>query len=648
MSPDSERCARRGPQPLDHSEGGIGASLTQAGDVAPLAAKYVPRVRSARREASCSCGMWPRRERVRGRMAMLRNGGGPRGQSRSSALWGTGNNDDSRSNALWGKGGRGLVTLMAAVLVLGIPLAASAGGDHQAGPQTQTYVSPGMLAKASKHPDKTIHVIVTANAGELPKSRILDKTLGSVDRRLGLIDGIALDLRANRLDQLAKIPGLTITPDAPAHLTGSTYTSKQLWVANTGIDKLWNAPVAPNSTKTQSDLTAPTIAVVDSGVDASKVADFGGRVVQQVNLTTLPNNSPGDGRGHGTFVAGIAAGQAPGYAGASPSSDIVSLDVMDDTGTARTSDVIAAAQWILANKDKFNIRVANFSLHASNSSSFTHDPLDKAVEKLWFSSVTVVAAAGNYGLPNGPSGVPYAPGNDPFVITVGAADMDGNPNPMNDTAPFWSAYGYTNDGFRKPEVSADGRYMVGPIPMTSTLASQKASNIVSPGYIQLSGTSSAAPIVAGIAARIIARNPTWGPDQIKGALMATARPTPSAIPGSLGLGEVNAVKSVTATNAPNPNKALDQFLTADPAGGSVPVFNAVSWSDTAKASVSWDAVSWSDVSWEDAAEGDGAGNTADSFADPSDLAAAADDPDLQRPAFLVSPDSTATMTTSLP
>src|SRR5205814_1356917 len=140
-------------------------------------------------------------------MAMLRNGGRPGGQSRSSALWGTGNNDDSRSNALWGKGGRGRVTLMAAVLVLGIPLAASAGGKGSTpDPSQQTYVSPGMLAKASKHPDKLIHVIVTANAGDLPKSEILDKTLGSVDRRLGLIDGISLDLKANRLDQLAKIP----------------------------------------------------------------------------------------------------------------------------------------------------------------------------------------------------------------------------------------------------------------------------------------------------------------------------------------------------------------------------------------------------------------------------------------------------------
>src|SRR5206468_12901900 len=155
---------------------------------------------------------------------------------------GTGNSDDSRSNALWGKGGRGLVTMMAAALVLGIPLAASAGSNGSAGDSTQqTYVSPGMFIQADKHPNKTIHVIVTSNGGELPKSQILDMTLGNVDRKLGLIDGISVDLRANRLAQLAKIPGLTITPDAPAHLTVSTSTPKQLWVPNTGIDKLWNA-----------------------------------------------------------------------------------------------------------------------------------------------------------------------------------------------------------------------------------------------------------------------------------------------------------------------------------------------------------------------------------------------------------------------
>jgi serine protease AprX len=604
---------------------------------------------------------------------MLRNGG-TRGQTRSSALWGTGNNDDSRSNALWGKGGRGLVTLLMAALVLGIPLAASAGDNGRGHGSDPTWVAPGMLAQAGQHPNAKINVIVTADDPDL-LGKV--KGFGHLDRNLKLIDGVALDMPASKLKLLAGVDGLTITPDAPTHSTGS-FSSKQLWVPNTGIDKLWNAPVSSGSTKTQSDLAAPTIAVVDSGVDTSKAADFGARVVQQVNLTSLPNNSAGDGRGHGTFVAGIAAGQAAGYAGASPRSNIVSLDVMDDSGTARTSDVIAAAQWILANKDKYNIKVANFSLHSSSSCTFTKDALDKAVEKLWFAGVTVVAAAGNYGLPNGPSGVPYAPGNDPFVITVGAADMDGNPSPNNDTAPSWSAYGYTNDGFDKPEISADGRYMVGPIPMGSTLAVQKAANVVAPGYIQLSGTSFAAPIVSGIAAQILARNPSWTPDQIKGALMAGARSTPSAIKGSLGVGEVNGIKSVLMTSPPNPNKALDQFLTADPAGGTTPVFNSDNWESTVKANVSWDAVSWGDVSWgdsslaavswsdvswsdvswadgltsadvswadvswgdssyEDAAEGDPAGNITDSFADPTDLAQAAADPDLQLPASLVGP-----------
>lgn len=614
----------------------------------------------------------------------MRNGGRTRGESRTSALWGTGSRGgEARSNALWGRGGRKFIGLTIAMLVLGIPLAASAGPNGSTA-QNKTWVTPGLLKKAKLHPSELVRVIVTANGGTLPKSRILTKTLGKAGRDLGLVDGMALEVKANKLDDLASIDGITITPDAPMHPTGNVFTSKQLWVPNTGIDKLWNARYRAGDTRTMSDITAPTIAVVDSGVDTTKVADFGGRVVQQVNLTTLPNNSPGDGRGHGTFVAGIAAGEAPGYAGASPRSNIVSLDVMDDSGVARTSDVIAAAQWILANKNTYNIRVANFSLHSSTSSSFTHDPLDKAVEQLWFNNVTVVVAAGNYGLPTGPSGVKYAPGNDPFVLTVGAADMDGDPNPRNDTAPSWSAYGYTNDGFAKPEVAADGRYMVGPIPMSSTLAAQKASNVVAPGYIQLSGTSFATPIVAGIAAQVLARHPEFTPDQVKGVLMETTRPTPLAVKGSTGLGEVNAVRAILVDTPPNPNKALDKFVKTDATGTTA--FDPAAWTTAVKSDVSWDAVSWGDVSWgdsaiaavswgdiswsdvswadglvasdvswadvswgdssyEDAAEGDSSGDASQYLADPADLQAEANDPSLQLPADLVAPDPAAAPTT---
>ena len=124
-----------------------------------------------------------------------------------------------------------------------------------------------------------------------------------------------------------------------------------------------------------------TIAIVDSGIDASR-ADFKGRVKAQVSfVTSTYPNAAGDGRGHGTFVAGIAAGTRPDYAGAAPNADIVSLDVMDDRGAGKTSDVIAAAEWIYQNKAAYNIRVANFSLHSGAVNHFWLDPLNVAVEQ---------------------------------------------------------------------------------------------------------------------------------------------------------------------------------------------------------------------------------------------------------------------------
>jgi serine protease AprX len=518
---------------------------------------------------------------------------GKRGETRSSALWGTGNRGgESRSNALWGKGGRGIVTALAAMLVISVPLAASGtGGDK--GKPAKTYVSALLTRHAKTDPHSKMAVIVQADpsfdAGAQARG-LLSRVGITPYRTLGLVDGFAVDLPANKLDDLAKIKGLTVTPDAPVHTSG--FSSNQLWPYESGLSKGWSGPDAP------APGTAPTIAIIDSGIQPGR-ADFGNRVLANVNLTTLPANSPGDGRGHGTFVAGIAAGGADGYTGATPQANLVGVDVMDDNGVARTSDVIAGCQWVLANKAKYNIRIANLSLHSATPSNFTRDPLDNAVEQLWFNGVVVVAAAGNYGSPNGPSGVPYAPGNDPFVITVGAVDIGGTKNRNDDQNAPWSAYGRTLDGFMKPDVAAPGRYMVGPIPAGSTLAVQRADKISAPGYIQLSGTSFAAPVVSGAAAQILAKHPTYTPDQVKGVLMDSAKPVDQAAPGSVGVGEIQMSRAVMVSTPPNPNRALDNFVVSDSTGAKS--FNAVSWSDTAKANVSWDSVSWTDVSWTDAA-----------------------------------------------
>ena len=197
----------------------------------------------------------------------------------------------------------------------------------------------------------------------------------------------------------------------------------------------------------------------------------------------------------------------------------------------------------------------------------------------------------------------YAPANDPFVITVGALDLHNSTNPDRADAAPWSAWGYTLDGFAKPELSAPGRAITGPVPAGSTLAAEKPAQVIrTPGgtYMTLSGTSLSTPIVSGIAAALLTLNPTLSPDQVKGALMLKARALRKVTNRAAGVGEAYAPGAAAVQSPPNPNRALDAFLVPDPEGDGL-VFDDVSWLDAAKGSLSWDAVSWLDVSWSDAA-----------------------------------------------
>jgi serine protease AprX len=518
--------------------------------------------------------------------------GGNWNDVRASELWGSGKRGTgSRSNALWGNGKRRTALLATLVLTLVVPLGASA----VPGPKVvQAFVAPGLLSSAQSSPAGTFSVIVQGKGGNQAAHAVAD-VLGlslKTARTFSSIDGVAVDLTGAQIVTLASDKHVTaITADARMRLSALAPPSTEKWPYVTSVQKYWGSGTSPAA-------PAATIAIVDSGIDATR-PEFAGRIVANVNLSSLTGNSPGDGRGHGTFVAGIAAADLQGKSGAAPGAKLVSLDVMDDNGMAKTSDVIAAADWILANKAKYGIRVANFSLHSSVANSFMYDPLDKAVERLWFNNVVVVVAAGNYGKSDGPSGVPFAPGNDPFVITVGASDTGKSVATNDDVAAPWSAYGYTLDGFAKPEVAAPGRYMVGPVPVTSTLYAERPDHIVEPGYMELSGTSFSAPIVSGISALILGKHPEYTPDQVKGAVMLGAKPMPQASNLSEGVGEVNAARSVELLNPPNPNKALDAFIVTDPIGGGL-VFDAASWAAAAKSDASWADASWADASWADA------------------------------------------------
>ena len=389
--------------------------------------------------------------------------------------------------------------------------------------------------------------------------------------------------------------------DVTAAVAGlvSNYLDAEMWRASTHVDLLWNNLDLMTGEVIGAAPQAPAIAIVDSGIDASKVDDFGGRVIASVNMSSLDPNSSGDPEGHGTMVAGIAAGASPLNPGVAPNAPIVDVRTADANGQSMTSDVIAAADWILAHKDEYNIRVANFSMAGAVATSFRFDPLDKAVEKLWFSGVVVVAAAGNHGSDTSSVDMSYAPGNDPFIITVGALDQQQTTDPLDDVVPGWSAYGHTLDGFAKPDLSAPGRYMVAPVPMNATIPNVVPERVVAAGYMWMSGTSFSAPVVSGAAAQILARHPDWTPNEVKGALMLTSAYLDGA-GFSGGVGEVDAATAASLDfSPPNPNENLDAFIVADPATGTS-TFDEASWSSTVAADASWSSASWSSAIWQSA------------------------------------------------
>ena len=483
------------------------------------------------------------------------------------------------------------ILLLALALVAAMVTAPPAGAVVKPG---KPFMRSALKAKIAASPSATFRVIVqgsssasSASIETKVKSAITAlPTKGTVVRKryAKAFNGVSAILTGKQIARLSTDPAVgVLTEDAKVAFTA---TNSQLWPEVVQAPSFWS-----------SGLTTPAIAIVDTCVDKQRVEDFGLRVLTDVKLTNGRGNTGRDGRGHGTMVAGIAAGQAAGYSGYAPTANIVSIDVMDDTGAGYMSDVIDACDWILVNKATYGIRVANFSLHSADNSSFMYDPVNAAVEKLWLSGVVVVTAAGNYAVNGQKSGVLYSPANDPFVITVGAADTGTTVSTSDDFAAPWSANGYTLDGFQKPDIGAPGRTINGAVPTGSTMYAEHPERIVAPGYMWMSGTSFAAPVVAGAAAHVLAAHPEYTSDQVKGALMLSASPALAAATNSLGVGIVQGGSAASVSNPPNPNLALNGFLIADPNGGSTPVFDAASWSSAAQANASWSSASWSSASW---------------------------------------------------
>jgi serine protease AprX len=480
-----------------------------------------------------------------------------------------------------------------------------------AGEKQHAAVPSDLMAEAQANPSANFDVIVQGDKsnGSRDVSKATQENNGSLKRMFRSISGVSATLTGKQLVKLARDSHIgAITRDEPLSVVGDgdwAVTDPEdagMWRDVISAESLWDQPTvtcALNALGLKLDPgclpslgskapQAPAIAIFDSGIDATKTADFGSRVIARANFASTEPNASGDPMGHGTMVAGIAAGNSTVYPGVARNARLVDVRVAASTGQALTSDIIAAVDWVLANKSQYNIRVANFSLVGNRSASFRVDPLDRAVEALWLGGVVVVAAAGNNGNAYGPVGI-GAPANDPFVITVGALDISKTLGYQDDKRAPWSAYGSTADGFMKPDVAAPGRWIVGPIPSGSLIHVRKSNRVVAPGYMWMSGTSFAAPMASGGAAQILARNPGLSPDQVKGALMVSARYLSAADPGA-GVGEIDLAAAAKLSSPPNPNENLYAFV----ADGS---FDSEAWSTHVRSQANWTQANWTAANW---------------------------------------------------
>jgi serine protease AprX len=468
-----------------------------------------------------------------------------------------------------------------------------------------TALSPALARAAATTPGQLVEVIIQFRRGvDAARGRALVRALGGqpgVD--LHIINGLSARLSARAARRLAASP-MVHAVSLNAAIRDTTLTDPTQWTLATPFDqtigatRLWN----------HSTGAGIGVAVIDSGISGD-LPDFQtaqGSSTSRVIASAVIDpgaTSANDTYGHGTAVAGLVAGNGSyrdssdslfgQYAGTAPDANLISIKIADDSGEATTLDAIYGLQFAVDHHADYNIKVVNLSFRSTSAGSYTTDPVDAAVEQAWFHGITVVAAAGNLGTES--DAVSYAPGNDPYVITVGAVDTQGTRSMWDDVQASWSSRGTTQDGFSKPDVEAPGAHIVTTLAPGSSFASACPTCVVGGAYFQLSGTSLAAPMVSGVAADLLAAHPWWTPAMVKGAIVNTAEPL------SDGGDEVRAMDAYWASGS---QLSSDQGLTPnnliDPSTNSID-YNAASWSAaswstaTDPLAASWSAASWSCV-----------------------------------------------------
>jgi subtilisin family serine protease len=323
--------------------------------------------------------------------------------------------------------------------------------------------------------------IVTTTSGSSTDGAVADvrESGGRVDNVYSeIVDGLAATMSAAEARELATSDGVkSVIPDAVFRSTG--VQTNPTW----GLDRIDQRGTAGNGAyRYDSTGAGVTAFVIDTGTRLGH-QQFGGRAVSGYDFVDDDTHAS-DCDGHGTHVSGTVAGSTYG---AAKGAQVVAVRVLDCAGSGWASDIIDGLDWVAAHKPT-GPAVVNMSLGGS-----AYGPIDDAVERVIAAGIPVVVAAGN----SGENACNTSPARVPQAITVAATASD-------DFRPWWSNYGACVDLFA-PGASV-----------------RSASNSSNSGTEVMSGTSMAAPHVAGIAARYLQSHTKATPSQVRTALVTAA------------------------------------------------------------------------------------------------------------------------------
>jgi serine protease AprX len=480
-------------------------------------------------------------------------------------------------------------TILTGAVALGFPLLALQGpaqaGAGQAGDGSAKYIVSSLSGTLSSG---TLSSVTNAVAGVSP----------TVNSDLAPVDAATAQLDASQASSLAAVPGVVVTPNLPVQVQGTGGTTGRAPAAvfpeQTGASQLW----------AQGDTgQGVNVAVLDTGI--SPLPDFAGRLVDGVDLSNSRNPNPwNDQYGHGTFVAGLIAGNGASssgqYMGEAPGAGLVSVKVAGASGSTTLATVIEGVGWTIAHAATDNIGVLNMSLGYLPLTSTVLDPLDQAVEKAWAAGITVVVSAGNSGPGNGTI---LSPGDDPLVITAGAVDDGGQVTPANDTMTTFSSAGPTNpDGWFKPDLVTSGRSVVSLRDQGSTIDRQNPSARISGTNFVGSGTSFSSAITAGAAALLLSADPSYTPNTVKGTLLGTTTAGPVGNPFVDGHGDLNVANAAASPamtlsqSPPTQATAMGASISLGVSGASSS-WNPANWTGSAWNGSAWNGSAWNGSAW---------------------------------------------------